>query len=127
LAESSQADPLPAPALKKSRPSFLIRLTIVGAATGFVLAALVCVGAYYVTSVTYRTSHPDNLFPIDDRVWFLACPPSFGAMALEGAGVPAQIVGWILIAVINVGLYGVAGLCIGAAIDWIYSWFPISN
>jgi len=42
-------------------------------------------------------------------------------MAMEGSGVPTQIVGWILIATINIGLYGVAGLCIGAAIDWIDS------
>ena len=100
---------------------------IIGSGTGFVLAVLVCAGAYYVTSATYLTRHPDNPFPVDDRVWFWACPPSLAAMAMEGSGVPTQIVGWILIATINIGLYGVAGLCIGAAIDWIDSWFQGSK
>jgi len=46
-------------------------------------------------------------------VYLLLCPPSFGAMALDNAGVVGGLIGWFLISLMNAALYGAIGLGFG--------------
>jgi len=77
------------------------------ATTGFVIGVVLCAYTYYVTSSHYRGSPP----PL--TLYLLLCPPSFGATALDNAGVVEGLIGWFFISLMNAAFYGVFGLGFG--------------
>jgi hypothetical protein len=49
-----------------------------------------------------------------DWVFLGLCPPSITALALDNASLTEGVIAWFLIALMNAGLYAVAGAVIGA-------------
>jgi hypothetical protein len=86
------------------RRRYALRFAIVGFAIGVSLR----VYAFYL----------DSHGRIGNAALFLIpCPPSFGAFALDGAGIVEGLIGWLLICVMNAILYGLVGFGVGDKVE----------
>lgn len=77
---------------------FVLRFAI----AGFVIGEILCAYTFY--------SNSGHHAPINDELFLVLCPPSIGGLALETAGVAGGIFGWLIISLLNGGLYGLGGL-----------------
>jgi hypothetical protein len=57
---------------------------------------------------------------VQDWLFLALCPPSLGAIALDSAGPLTAVLGWLLISLLNSGLYGLVGLFV----DFVVSRLP---
>jgi hypothetical protein len=74
------------------------------AAVGFAVGVALCGHAFYL----------DSHGRIGNAALFLIlCPASFGAMALDNAGIVGGLVGWFFISVVNAVFYGLIGFGVG--------------
>jgi hypothetical protein len=80
------------------------KCAVVAALVGFGIAAVLAVMAFYPTGVS----------PL---VFLAFCPPSLIAMGIEKAGLIGGMVWWFLIALMNAGLYAVAGWLISNGVS----------
>ena len=77
------------------------RCFLYSALTGFAVGILLAVMAFRMVGV------------LPAGVYLLLCPPSIASMAFDSATTETAVRGWIVISIVNAGLYGVVGLVIG--------------
>jgi hypothetical protein len=78
------------------------------AAAGFVIGEMLCGYTFYLTS----HGGTGNMF-----LFLVLCPASFGAMALDNAGVTGGLIGWSFISVVNAIMYGLMGLGVASKLQ----------
>lgn len=84
------------------------RKIVIGfAVSGFVIAEALFAYTFYLAA--YNRIGNSTLF-------LVLCPPSIGALGLEGSGVWRGAIGWLFISVVNAGIYGVLGFVIGRTV-----------
>jgi hypothetical protein len=87
------------------------KFTLAFGLMGFLVGATLGAYTFYLTSSHYTGGPP----PV--ALYLLLCPPSFGAMALDNAGVVGGLIGWFLISLMNASLYGAIGFGFGEKVE----------
>jgi len=89
----------------------IVKFAIGFAVCGFMIAVALWVYAGYLA--THLTTH--HLIG-NEALFLILCPPSIGAMGLDNAGVLGGLIGWLIIAIVDIHLYAEIGIVLGMAL-----------
>jgi hypothetical protein len=87
--------------------SVIVKFAIGFAVFGFTIATGLCGYAFYLSA--------HHLIG-NTALFLILCPPSLGAIGLDNAGVLGGIIGWLIIAIVNLHLYAAIGIVFGMSL-----------